>query len=466
MAELTKFHKYIHNTFASNISQENATSIKSITQVYNIMLNKWLVQYIGDISQSSANSDSDDKTLNMAKKVCEDIADMELNEDWSISCDDEDAKLFIEAILEKNNFDVRANWLIDITNGLGTGAFVEYIDGEKIVIDYIRGDMVLPLVVENGTIKAVATVSIDKVGDEEICQATVFTQTHIQNIRAKVNEDGNVDVEQCDEQGKYADGTEAISEVLYPTYQIITPNTVNPIDMDCGLGMSRFSKSTDALEAINRCFETFNSEFETGRKRIFINNALTSIKKIGEKFEKLFNKKKSLFYDVDMGDNNKPIETFDPVLRVEEHKAGLQEFLSVLGMQCGLGSDFYTHTNGVIKTATEVDSINNKTVRTVKKDELIIKRALQDLSKSILGLANQYLGGNFDLKQDIKIHFDNSIFVNEEQQRTAAQSEVGIGVMSKVEYRMKIYGETEEDATEAISEIQDSEPQTEMLIME
>ena len=60
--------------------------------------------------------------LGMAKKVCEDWANLLLNEKVAIKAGDFDEKLL--EILETNNFFVRANQLIEITFALGTGALV------------------------------------------------------------------------------------------------------------------------------------------------------------------------------------------------------------------------------------------------------------------------------------------------------------------------------------------------------
>ena len=89
-------------------------------------------------------------TMGMAKKICEDWANLLLNEKVAINAGDYTDRL--NEILTANNFLVRANQLIELTFALGTGAFVEYMSDEDVVIDYIRADMIYPLSWDNGDV--------------------------------------------------------------------------------------------------------------------------------------------------------------------------------------------------------------------------------------------------------------------------------------------------------------------------
>ena len=60
--------------------------------------------------------------LGMAKKVCEDWANLLLNEKVSIKAGDYEERL--NQILADNNFRIRGNQLVELAFALGTGAFV------------------------------------------------------------------------------------------------------------------------------------------------------------------------------------------------------------------------------------------------------------------------------------------------------------------------------------------------------
>lgn len=104
--------------------------------------------------------------LGMAKKICEDWANLLLNEKVAIKAGDYEKRL--NEILEKNNFRVRGNQLVEMAFALGTGAFVEYLDSDgEVLIDYIRADMIYPLSWDNGDITECAFGSTRVVDGKE-----------------------------------------------------------------------------------------------------------------------------------------------------------------------------------------------------------------------------------------------------------------------------------------------------------
>ena len=123
-------------------------------------IDKWLGWYKGKVASFHSYNQYNGKkliareraTLSSAKKVCEDWANLILNEKMEINIPNEDIKKYIEKVLFDNNFKVCANRLTELAFALGTGAFVEYIDNGKIVIDYIGANMIYPLSWENGRI--------------------------------------------------------------------------------------------------------------------------------------------------------------------------------------------------------------------------------------------------------------------------------------------------------------------------
>ena len=62
--------------------------------------------------------------------------------------------------------------------------------------------------------------------------------------------------------------------------------------------------------------------------------------------------------------------------------------------------------------------------------------------------------------------FDDSIVEDKESESVRARAEVSAGLKSKVEYRMDIFGETEEVAKQKIEEIRKSDPSVKDLIGE
>ena len=62
------------------------------------------------------------------------------------------------------------------------------------------------------------------------------------------------------------------------------------------------------------------------------------------------------------------------------------------------------------------------------------------------------------------IQFDDSIIEDKEAESNRALRELSAGVLGKVEYREKIFGETPEIAEEAIKKIKEEEPSMDDLL--
>ena len=62
------------------------------------------------------------------------------------------------------------------------------------------------------------------------------------------------------------------------------------------------------------------------------------------------------------------------------------------------------------------------------------------------------------------IQFDDSIVEDKEAESNRALRELSAGVLSKVEYREKIFGETKEIAEKEIQEIEEANPDIESLL--
>ena len=67
-------------------------------------------------------------------------------------------------------------------------------------------------------------------------------------------------------------------------------------------------------------------------------------------------------------------------------------------------------------------------------------------------------------ENEIQVEFDYSRFENQEKTQLRLEREVSQGITSKVEYRMKVYGETEEVAKQKIDEIKKNEPNVKDLL--
>lgn len=436
--------KYLRSMGYSLISKEFYDKITS-----------WLSWYSGKVPSFHEYNQFNGKrtvkrsrySLGMSKKVCEDWADLLLNEKTTLRVSDKEADEFLKKVLDANNFSVRSNRLVEITYAMGTGAFVEYFDKDGIAIDYIRADMIYPLSWENGEITECAFAGEKTISGKKC----IYLNLHLLEKGCyKI-------VNKLFVKGKYGaieevGLPEGIAEEYYtgsekPLFQIITPNIVNNFDPDNPMGISIFANSLDVLQGIDLVYDSYQNEFRLGKKRILIPAGMAHMHRSDNGIMPIFDDNDTEFYvmnDKSLGE----LKEINMELRAEPHEKALKKNLDLLSSKCGLGSDRYSYEKGALKTATEVISDKNALFQSVRKHEIIIKRALAELADRVCTL------GGFE-NCEISVHFEDSIIEDTQTLCDRAMKELDRGIIDATEYFKRVYGMTENQAREKVSEIKD-----------
>ena len=68
-------------------------------------------------------------SLGMAKKVCEDWANLLMNEKVQITLEGQKEQAFVDSVLTENNFTVKANEMQEMKSALGTVAYIPRVVG-------------------------------------------------------------------------------------------------------------------------------------------------------------------------------------------------------------------------------------------------------------------------------------------------------------------------------------------------
>lgn len=402
------------------------------------------------------------QSLRMAKKVCEDHANLQLNEKVQITVEDEKLQAYIDATLKANDFRKQGNWLVEVAYALGTGAFVEYPDGKNgTVIDYIRADMIFPLSWEGRKITECAFASIRTVKGKKMyyINAHVIEDSGYVVYNKLVPADGDEEEIKPDEKGLLPGGVAAAVHTgsMTPRFQLIYPNIVNNLDLDCPLGISVYANSIDLLESIDMTYDSYHNEFRLGKKRILVNGAATKIvvnPETGDTMQ-IFDDDDTEFYGLpDFGDGDDSKELIHEInmeLRADSHEVGLQRFLNMLSDKCGLGNDRYIFQQGTAKTATEVISEKSELYQNLKKNELVLDDALKDMCQAIAEI------GKFDKPANATINFDDSIIEDEAAKRTRMQLFVTQGKFPFWRYLFEYEGYDKKTAKEIAGETQGTE---------
>ena len=135
--------------------------------------------------------------------------------------------------------------------------------------------------------------------------------------------------------------------------------------------------------------------------------------------------------------------------RAIEHQLAIQDELNYLAQKVGLGNEYYRLEKGRVMTATQVISEKSDTFRNKKRHEKPLKKGILDIIESFMRLYNEVIEANTFSEEDIKtldVRFDDSIIEDTESQKTSDRIDVDKGIMSRIEYRVKWYGEDEKDS--------------------
>lgn len=391
------------------------------------------------------------KSLGMAKKICEDWANLILNEKVAIKAGRFDKKL--NEILEANNFRVRGNQLIELTYALGTGAFVEYLDDKKnIIIDYVRADMIYPLSWDNGDITECAFGSF-RVQDG---QDVIYLQIHrygnseeSENPEEYYLENHLLDAKTMEE----LDIGEDIIDIVptgstVPLFQILMPNIQNNINLDSPMGISVYANCIDQLKGCDIVYDSYINEFILGKKRIIVPASLAKIEMTKEgNITPIFDPDDTVYYAMP-GDSRDSLSLTENnmAIRASDHELGIQRCLDILSLKCGMGTGRYQFNASGVKTATEVISDKSDLYQNLKKHEIPVAAAIIRMVQAVA-----FLSGIKKIK--VTVDFDDSIIEDSNTTIDRNIKLVQAGLRSKLTAIMEIEKCDEAAAQEELERI-------------
>lgn len=459
-----------------------AMGFSSIPQSFYNQIDGWRSWYDGDVKDfhhySVFNGIEDIEckrySVGMAKKVCEDWANLLMNEKVKITIDGEREQEFVDRVLAENNFAVKSNEMQERKAALGTVAYIpmmenmlvkqntgEVTDKGAMRINYCTASAIYPASWDNGIIRECAFVSKKTIDGKQ------YTYMQLHRL---VN--GLYDIENhlyyADEEVPLASvrGFETVPEVVHtesdkPRFIIDRPNIANT-DEENPMGISVYAHAIDQLKAVDVVYDTYVNEFVLGKKRIVVRADTVNLNG-----RPAFDKRETVYYVLPEDVKDTPLlEQVDMTLRTEEFNAGLQDMFNVLSSKCGFGENHYRYDKGNITTATQVISENSTMYNTIKKHEIILEQALTGLCRVIMRMGNQYMGAGLNEEAKITIDFDDSVIEDKSQERNDDRQDLANGTLNDWEYRSRWRGEDEETAKKMLPKMQDMTDGTEEIDVE
>lgn len=446
---------------------QTQTSYRTVSDSMYDKIGEWLTWYQNAggsvVSEGAAESMLKYRRLGLAKKVCEDWADLLMNEGISVTAGSFDSRL--NQILEENHFTVRAKRMLETSFALGTGAFTEYRDPDgNIRLDCIRGDMICPITWNGGEITECAFGSVRTVNGNDY----IYLQIHRKGMPGSGENSSLYYIE-----NKYLDAVTGetaelptgMQEVVptgcnMPMFQIITPNIVNTQEPDSPMGSSVYADAIDLIEGCDLIYDSYMNEYILGRKRLLVPYSAARMMQTQNEGGAMpvFDPNAAVYFTMP-GEQERDLKLTeqDMNIRITEHEQGLQKCLELLSLKCGMGAGWYRLKDGRVKA--DRGSIADKTdlYRNLQKHRIPIKMAVRAMVKCLHFLENA------TDEIAVQVYFDDSVLEDPDTVVDRNIRLVQAGLRSKQTAIREIMKCSKEEAEQELALIA-ANPQKEVLI--
>ena len=441
--------------------------------------------------------------MNIAKAVCAEMAGLVWGEECAVnvsiegreSTEDNPDPLneFVQKVLCKNAFREKMQESIEEGLALGGSALKvwaeskrdengnEIPDTRKIMIGYAMADQFVPISWDNA--KVTEGVFVSRIAKD----GWYYTRLEWHKWNGLTYVITNELYRSQITKGKDGADSQDILGVRYPLAEIypyldeITEVPVeeslftywrtpiaNNLDDNSPLGMSIYGNALETLHALDICYDSFVREFRLGKKRITV--PARAVRMVADpqtgRLVRYFDANDEV-YEALASDSPDDLQIHDNSveLRVEEHIAAINAFLSILCMQVGFSAGTFTFDqhNG-LRTATEVVSENSKTYKTIKTVQNQIRPAIEHLVRNIIDVAILYEMDDEGQRieslaapgYNVQITFDDGITQDRQTNVNEGVMLVGAGMLSKFTFLTDPkYGQglTPEEAQEELNRI-------------
>lgn len=418
-------------------------------------------------------------SLRMPKHVCEDWANLLLNDKTTFQIGDAKSAAYLlgsdeqqtGGLLRQLHFWENANKLVEQAYWSGTGAFVLSVEGltvdaagnalpspqGRIQLDYDPACCILPISVERGVVTEAAFVSECVMGGKP----AVYLQTHTckGGERTITNEWFEV-MDDVSGTPKFAKAKTPPGMVEHITvtgapawFSLFSPAVAKNIDGCMGLGMSVFSEALDAAQMADYAFDNYRQDLRLGGKKIFYDRSMCKkwVDKDGvEHAVPPDAVHRQIFYELPApeGSIDQPAawREYNPDLRTEDNHRAVQDALDMMSFKCGLGCHRYSFELGKVATATEYTGSRQDLVQNANKNQIPIETALIGILRAILWAAKNLLGADVDPDTSISVNWDDSYIVSEQERTAQLREDALAGLVPRCRYLSARYGLSEDEA--------------------
>lgn len=415
-------------------------------------------------------------TLNMAKEISEDWADILWSEKCKISLKDENTQKQFDELADSLDLYTLITQLIEKSGALGTEMAVvsayDIIKNEdgmtldvsnaKTRVNIVDIDWIFPLSWDNTGITECAFGSVKYINGQKYIVLSVH----------KLNDKGNYVIYNhlfsetngnlTEVLGQEGTENEFDTKSNVKWFATFKPLLTNNLFENNPFGIPHYANAIDVIKAVDIDFDAFKNEVKDGVRRTFVRAEMLNYDNGEQKLT--FNPNETNIYVLPKGATKDDlIQSDTDNLRVADQINAINTSLNILGNKVGFGENHYHFDGTNLSTATAVISSNSKMARRMKKLQIGYESAIYDLVRAICYVSSTF--GKYNLNtDDMVIQFDDSVIEDLESESNRALREYNAGLISAEEYRQRIFGESPEISKQKMNEIRQQSPNVEELI--
>lgn len=424
-------------TLKQVIGQDVAISQQMIEKI-----ELWGAMYRGQAPWVDEQVDS----LQIEQGICREFANVCLNEmESSISIDQMD-KVYQMAIRDLNE---------NLQAGIAFGSFcIKPLGGSA--VEYVTADRFVPLSFDaRGRLTSVVFIQVKRISEDSFYLRFEFhewNQDKTLRIQNKAYNTSNPSSIGSPVALSVVDEWAALPEdVLYPgverpDFGYYRNPIKNEID-NSACGVSVFDSAISMIRKTDTQFGRLDWEFESGERAVHVDvtalQAAPALDGKGKTRYVLPKLNRRLYRGLNLSKSNgeELYQEYSPEFRDQSIINGLNAYLRRIEFNVCLSYGDLSDVNDVDKTATEAKIAKKRKYNMVKAIQSNLKDCLEDLAYALA-----FYNGMTRSGYEFLCTFKDSILVDEEEERQQDRQDVAMGVLNLWEYRMKWYGETEEEA--------------------
>ena len=388
------------------------------------------------------------RSIHPAAKVANEWASLLMNDRTTISTDSEECNEWLDEYLHAVGFKARGQGMVKRAFALGTGAWAVWLDTSAGKMQLRRYDarMILPITWDDDGVSecAFATRVVSRGRKLDQLQLHLAADDGYHIVTRLFDAENGAPVSDDSVVQDFA------TKCPTPTFALVTPAVENTVSDMSPYGCSVYADAIDAMQAVDLAYDAVYNEVDLTKARIFISDTLVQVTytdgdgEVRQLRQALpFGRDNTVFRKVETAEDM--VQVYAPQMRTASQVQAYEKALETMGDLCGFGPNYFTARQGV-KTATEVSSDNSALMRNIRKHENLLEDSIARIVHAALACARTHLGASLPPEGEVHVAFDDSIITDTAADKAQDMAEVSAGLMRPDEYRVKWYGESEEEA--------------------